>query len=81
MYKTKLRLSFITFTDQDILKIMKSLIVNKAHGYAVISIRMLKISDSEIVRPLSLTFRNCICCGIFTNIWEKSDLVPIHKKS
>ena len=54
MYKTNLRLSATSFTDRDILKIIKSLNVSRAHEYDDISIRMLKICDSEIVRPFDL---------------------------
>ena len=77
--------SDISFTDRDILKIIKSLNVSRAHEYDDISIRMLKICDSEIVRPLSLIFKDCVYCGTLPNIWEKNksssrNLVPVHKK-
>ena len=85
MYETNLRLSSISFTDRDILKTIKSLNVSRAHEYDDISIRMLKICDSEIVRPLSLIFKDCVYCGTLPNIWEKNksssrNLVPVHKK-
>ena len=62
-------LSFISLNDQDILKIMYSLNVNKAHGYDDMSIRLLKICDN-----------NCLQSGSFPNNWKKSNAVPIHKK-
>ena len=31
------------------------------------------------MKPLSLTFKNCVQCGIFPNLWQKSN-IPIHKK-
>ena len=40
--------------------IIHSLNINKAHGYVDISIRLLKICDSSIVRPLSIIFENCL---------------------
>ena len=73
-------LSSIQFEDQDILKIIWSLNYNKAHGYDAISIRLLKICDSSIVRPLSIIFKNCLQTGTFPNNWKKSNVVPIHKK-
>ena len=45
-------LSSIHFEDQDILKIIHSLNYNKAPGYDDISISLLKLCDSSIVRPL-----------------------------
>ena len=42
MYKTNLGLSSMSFTDQDILKIIKMLHVSKAHGYDDISKGCLK---------------------------------------
>ena len=59
---------------------MHSLNINKAHGYDDISIRLLKIYDSSIVRPLSIIFKNCLQSGSFPNNWKKSNVVPIYKK-
>ena len=73
-------LSSIHFEDKDILKIIRSLNYNKAHGYYDISIRLLKICDSSIVRPVSIIFKNCLQTGTFPNNWKKSNVVPIHKK-
>ena len=53
-------LSSIQFKDQGILKIIHSLNYNKAHGYDDISIRLLKICDSSIVKPLLIIFKNCL---------------------
>ena len=73
-------LSSIHFEDQDILKIIRSLNYNKAHGYDDTSMRLLKICDSSIVRPLSITFKNCLQTGTFPNNWKKSNVVAIHTK-
>ena len=73
-------LSSIHFEDQDILKIIRSLNYNKAHGYDDISIRLLKICDSSIERPPSIIFKNCLQTGTFPNNEKKSNVVPIHKK-
>ena len=56
---TNASLSFISVNDQDILNIIRSLNINKAHGYDDISIRLVKICDSSIVKPLSVIFKNC----------------------
>ena len=50
MYRTENRLSTISFKDEDVLKIIKSLNINKAHGHNDISIRLLQISGAEVVK-------------------------------
>ena len=53
---------------------------NKAHGHDGISIRMLKICGSSVIKPLSLLFNNCLRDGVFPNDGEKTKLIPVHKK-
>ena len=74
-------LSSIQFKDHDILKIIRSLNYNKAHGYDDISIKLSKICDSSIVKPLSIIFKNYLQTGTFPNNRKKSNVVPIHEKS
>ena len=73
-------LSSIQFKNRDILKIIRSLNYNKAHGCNDISIRLLKMCDSSIVKPLSIIFKSCLQTGTFPNNWKKSNVVPVHKK-
>ena len=77
---TDSKLSSLQFEDKDIIKIIRSLNINKAHGYDDISIRMLKICDLAIIKPLSIIFRNCINHSTFPDLWKKSNICPIHKK-
>ena len=72
-------ISYIQF-EYHVFKIICSLNYNKAHGYDDISMRLLKVCDSSIVRPLSIVFRNCLQIGTFPRNWKKSNVVPIHKK-
>ena len=51
MYRTENRLSTISFKDEDVLKIIKSLNINKAHGHNDISIRLLQICGAAVVKP------------------------------
>ena len=44
-------LSVINFTDDDILEIIRSLNINKAHDHDDISIRMVKNYDKTILEP------------------------------
>ena len=53
------KLSVINFTDDDILKIIRSLNINKAHGHDDISVRMIKICDKAIFEPLDVLLRTC----------------------
>ena len=50
LYSNK-RLSSVIFDDQDIFESTIALNINKAHGYDDISIRMIKICDSALVKP------------------------------
>ena len=78
--ETEARLTSINFSDNDILKIIRSLDINKAHGHDDISVRMVKICDDSIKKPLSIIYKNCITTGIYPNAWKKSNIVPVHKK-
>ena len=69
-------LSSFQFNDQDILKIIRALNVNKAHGCADISIRRIKICDQSIVKPLSIIYQRCLNTDTFPNI----NIVPVYKK-
>ena len=72
--------STISFTKDDIAKIIKNLNPNKAHGFDMISIRMLKICGDSILKPLELIFKSCIESGKFPIEWKKANVVPVHKK-
>ena len=74
-------LSAIGFNNDDILKIIRSLNVNKAHGNDTVSVIMIKICDQAIVEPLSIFYKNRIDTGIFPDLWKKSNIVPVHKKA
>ena len=78
--ESEARFSKITFSDDQILKILRALDINKAHGHNEISIRMLKLCDKSIITPLSIMFQNCIDTRTFPDTWKKSDIVPVQKK-
>ena len=50
------------------LKLIQGLNSNKARGHDGISIRMLKISKTLVIKPLSLLFNNCLSDGVFLMI-------------
>ena len=78
-YITETKLSSFDIEDEDIYKIIKTLDSNKGHGHEV-SIKMLKLCDKSIVKPLSIIFKNCKLRNTFPNLWKKAKVVPIHKK-
>ena len=53
-FKRTNNLSTISFTKDDITKIFKSLNPNKAHGFDMISIHMIKFCGESILKPLEL---------------------------
>ena len=70
-----------TEIDADkILKIIRSLDCNKAHGWDDMSVSMVKICDSSIVRPLCLIYETCLHTSVFSDNWKKANVLPIHKK-
>ena len=48
------QVSSFDIEDEDLYKIIKSLDINKANGHNEVSIRMLKMCDKNIVKPLTL---------------------------
>ena len=68
-------------SEEKILKIIRSLNPNKAHGWDGISTRMIKLSDASLVTPLKIIFTNCLRSGVFPEIWKRANVVPIHKKN
>ena len=53
-------LSSFVSDDQDIIKIIRALNINKSYGHDYISIRMIKRCDLALVKPLSIMFNNCV---------------------
>ena len=68
-------------SEEKILKIIRSLNPNKAHGWDGISTRMIKLSDASLVTPLKIILTNCLRSGVFPEIWKRANVVPIHKKN
>ena len=73
-------LSSFTIDVDLLLNLIRSLDINKSHGFDQISVRMLKICDSSIIKPLSIKFNNALNCGVFPASWKKANIIPIHKK-
>ena len=74
------KLFSVQFEDNDIIKKIRSLGICKAHGHDDMSIRMLRLCDLAIVKPLSIIFRNSIDQSTFADIWKKSNICPFIRK-
>ena len=61
--KTHESLSTISFTSYDILKIIKNLDPTKAHDHDMVNIRMVKLCDASLCKPLVLIFNLCLGSG------------------
>ena len=79
--KTRESRTTIGFSNNDILKIFRNLDPNKAHGHDMISIRMVRICDDSICKPLKLIFGSSLESGKFPSEWKKANVVQIHKRS
>ena len=77
---TDSKLSSLQFEDKDIIKLIRPLDINRAHERDDISIKMLKICDLAIIKPLSIIFRNRVNHSTFPDLGKKSNIYPFHKK-
>ena len=66
-YLIQSRLSLVTFSKDNIAKLIQNLDPNKAHGHDQISIRMLKLSSNSICKPLESIFNQCLEASTFPN--------------
>ena len=78
--ETEARLTSISLLGNDILKIIRSLDINKTHGHDDISVRMVKICDDSIKKPLSIIYKNWIKTGIYPNVWKSLTLSQSTRK-
>ena len=80
-FLTQSRLTSLDFSEEEILKIIRALNIHKAHGHDDISIRMIKICDKSLLKPLILLFQNSAKLSYFPDIWKRSNIIPVHKKN
>ena len=81
IFLTQARLEFLEFNEGEILKIIRALNINKAHTHDDISIRMIKICDKSLLKPLTILFKNSTSTCCYPDIWKKSHIIPAHKKN
>ena len=74
------RLRSLGLNEGEILKIIRAVNINKAHGHDGISIRMIKICAESLLKPLLILFKNSLKLSYYPDIWKKSNIIPAHKK-
>ena len=75
------KLSSFSISSEVIFQLIKNIDSNKDHGHDKIYVKILKLCAPSICKPLTLLFDNCLASGEFPNVWEKSNIVWVHKKS
>ena len=81
MLLAQARLKSLDFKEIDILQIIRTWNINKANGYDDISIRMIKICEKSLLKPLILLFQNSSQSSWYPDIQKRSNIIPAHKKS
>ena len=79
-YLTNSRLYSITFSQDDISKIVQNLDSGQVHAHDNTSTRMFKVCGVAVYKPLAIFFKQCVNTVIFPSAWKKDNIVPIHKK-
>ena len=81
IFLTQSRLNYINSNEDEILKIIRALNIHKAHDHDDISIRMIKIGDKLLLKPLILLLANSTKLSCYPDIWKRSNIIPVHKKN
>ena len=79
-FATEQKLSILEFCTDDIVKIIKSLDPNKAHGHDGISIRMIKLCTTSISKPLSISLETVLKINVSLMNRRKPTLYLFIKK-
>ena len=72
--------SFMPFSNEDILKVIKSLSSNKASPVEDIPINIIKNSIHIYSEKLTNSFNECLINGKFLDRFKRADVTPIFKK-
>ena len=81
IFFTQSRIGSLDFNEGEILQIIRALNINKVHGHDDISIRMIKICERSLLKPLIVLFRKSIKSSCCRNNWRKSNIIPVQKKT
>ena len=81
IFLTQSRVSSLDFNEDEILQMIRALNIHKAHGHDDISIRMIKICEKSLLKPLTILFQNSTKSLCYPVIWKRSNIIPVHKKN
>ena len=79
-FLTQARLTSLDINEDNILKIIRFLSINKAHGHDDTSIRMIKTCDKSLLKLL-IKKKNWSKLSYYRDIWKRSNIIPAHKKN
>ena len=68
---TQSRLTYLDFNEEEILKIIRTLNIDKSHGQDDFFFRIKKISYKSLLKPLIVFFQNSAKSSYFPDIWKK----------
>ena len=77
---THYRLESINLDPAKIISIIYGFDVSQAHGWDDVSVSMVKICDTSLVKPLFNTFQFSLETWNFPSNWKRGNIVPVHKK-
>ena len=80
MFLTPSRLHSLDFNEDETLKIIRALNIHKAHGHEDFSIRIIRVCDKWLIKPLIILFEDSIKSSCYPEIWKRYDILA-HKKS
>ena len=73
-YMTEEHIHSVSLSESDVIKMIRVLDVNEAHGHDNISVRMIKLCTNSVAHPLSLIFQNSVAAGTFATKWKKANM-------
>ena len=79
-YRTDVKISFFRVNQDVISLIIKTLDEKKAHDWDKILIRTIQICGDSIPLPFTLILEPALKEKKSPDIWEKANVVPVHKK-
>ena len=71
---------FSEVSECDIKKVIKNLSTKKASGYDEIPVKLIKMTNRQICKPLTMIINMCISQQIFPDNMKKANITPLYKK-
>ena len=74
------RLESVNLDPAKILSIIRAFDVSKAPEWNDLSVRIVKICNESLVKPLFDIFEFSLEARKFPSNWKRSNIIPVHKK-